>query len=198
MADSKSLVNYSKSALIVWDLQYGIASKVANLDSILANAKALIEACHNVGRPVFFSQSTGLSYGFQSPYMRYWLAKRGIDPKIPRMLEGSGEWKIIKEIEPSGEDFVLKKATQSFFVGTNLEQLLRNSGIECIIIAGVSTEVGVEATARHGAQIGFVPVIAEDAIGSSDKQLHEASLAVMRKLFEVKPTKEILNQIHTS
>jgi len=198
MTNSNSLVNYSKSALIVWDLQYGIASKTIGLDSILANVRALIYACHKRQRPVFFSQATGLPYDYQSPYIRYWLAKRGIDPKIPRMVEGSQEWSIIAEVAPSSEDFVLKKTTHSFFVGTNLEQLLRNRGIECIIITGVSTEVGIEATARHAAHIGFVPVIAEDAIGSSEKQLHEASLAVIRKLFEVKPTKEILNHIQTT
>jgi len=68
--------------------------------------------------------------------------------------------------------------------------------VEVLVIAGVSTEVGVEATARHAAHLGFIPVIAEDAVGSSDNQLHQASLAVMRKLFEVRTTNEIVKNIN--
>ncbi|MGI0080547.1 MAG: isochorismatase family protein, partial [Nitrososphaerales archaeon] len=63
------------------------------------------------------------------------------------------------------------------------------------ILTGVSTEVGIEATVRHGAYLGFIPVVSEDAVGSADKQAHEASLEVMRKLFEVKSTKEIIQKI---
>jgi nicotinamidase-related amidase len=83
------------------------------------------------------------------------------------MAEGSQEWRIVKELVPlQGKDVALQKHTASFFVGTPLEQLLRNRGIEAIILCGLATETGIEGTARHASQLGFYPVIVEEAVGS--------------------------------
>lgn len=191
----RDLINYSKCALLVWDMQYGLTSRTMALDSIVENIRRLVDTCHKCIRPVFFTQSTGLPYAYQSPYNRFWLKKRGIDPKVPRLVEGSHDWDIRRELSPSEGDFVMKKTTHSVFVGTNFEQIARNAGIETIVMSGVSAEVGVESTARHAASLGFIPVIAEDAVGSSDKDSREASLSVMRKLFRVDTAEEISNRI---
>jgi len=193
---SNGLLSYKGFGLIVWDIQYGITSRTLKLEEILENTRQLIEASHEHKCPVVFSQGTGIPYEFQSAYSRFWLQKRGIDPKVPRMVEGSHDWEIMKEIKPTNGDLVIRKHFQSFFVGTPVEAFLRSRGVEVLVIAGVSTEVGVEATARHAAHLGFIPVIAEDAVGSSDNQLHQASLAVMRKLFEVRTTNEIVKNIN--
>ena len=112
------------------------------------------------------------------------------------MVEGSQEWRIVKELEPlKGKDIVLQKHTASFFVGTPLEQLLRNRGIETIILCGVATEAGIEGTARHASQLGFYPVIVEDAVGSRNQDLHENSLRMMRRMFEVQPTEEMVRKL---
>ena len=92
----------------------------------------------------------------------------------------------------------MKKHTPDFFIGTILEQVLRKRNIETLILTGVSTEVGIEGTVRHGAYLGYIPVIAEDAVGSSDKQAHDSTLEVMRKLFEVKSTKDIIQKMQAS
>ncbi|SRR5579875_522437 len=197
MTEESALLNYRNFALIVWDVQYGITSRTINLQDSLKNVKALIDVTHSRGMPVIYSQSTGLPYEYQSAYTKFWQLKRGMDPKTPRMLEGTHDWQIMSEVAPTKEDIVLKKSTHSFFVGTLLENLLRNRKIDVVIISGYSTEVGIEATARHAGQLGFIPVIPEDAIGSSDKAMHDASLMVMRKLFEVRPTSEIIQRIRS-
>ncbi len=193
---SEISVNYGKSVLIVWDMQHGIASKAFNLREVIANTNLLIEAFHRRGLPVIFSQQTRLPYEYQSRYSVYLSIRRGQDPKTStHMAEGTESWQLLSEIVPAKDDLVLKKHTPDFFIGTILEQVLRSKGVETLILAGVSTEVGIEATVRHGAYLGFIPVVSEDAVGSADKQAHEASLEVMRKLFEVKSTKEIIQKI---
>ena len=193
---SEASVNYKNSALIVWDMQHGIASRAFNLKEVLVNTKLLIQAAHARSLPVIFSQQTRLPYEYQSPYSIYLAVKRGQDPKTStHMAEGTESWQLLSEIVPGKEDLVLKKHTPDFFIGTILEQVLRSKNVETLILTGVSTEVGIEATVRHGAYLGFIPVIAEDAVGSSDKQAHEFSLEVMRKLFEVKSTKEIVQKL---
>jgi nicotinamidase-related amidase len=58
---------------------------------------------------------------------------------------------------------VISKNTNSAFVGTTLEQELRGTGCDCLIIAGVITNNSVEATARHAGNLGFDTYVVEDA-----------------------------------
>ena len=186
----KTLAN---SALLIWDIQYGIASKAFNLNDILGKIKSLREVAHSLGKPVIYTQTTGLPYEYQSKFSKYRLRRRGVDPRTANfMLEGSHDWQILDEIIPDTNDIVIKKYTPSLFVGTNAEQLLINSGVDSLIITGVSTENGVETTARHASCLGFIPVVAEDAVGSGDKLAHESSLIAMRRMFELRRTDEIL------
>lgn len=188
--------NLSKSALIVWDMQYGICMKAFNLKEMVSNIKLLTNAMHALQRPVIYTQTTGLPYEYQSAYTTYRMRKRGVDPKTAtHMIEGTHDWQLIEEMTPEKRDIVIKKYSPSLFVGTVAEPLLNNNGVDSVIITGVSTEFGVETTARHAACLGFVPVLAEDAVGGGDKEAHDSALSVMRKLFEVRTTQNILNTL---
>ena len=183
----------SKSALIVWDMQYGICTKAFNIYEINPNFKSLVDAMHALQRPVIYSQATGLSYEYQSAFTTYRTRKRGIDPKtMTHMKEGTRDWQLIDELKPEIQDIIIKKYTPSLFVGSVAEAVLNSSEVDTVIITGVSTEIGVETTARHAACLGFVPLIAEDAVGGPDKEAHDSALSVMRKLFEVRSTQSIL------
>jgi len=191
-------VSFRNVALIVWDMQNGIARRVFNFDEIVRNAKRLVDAAHKSKSEalVIYSQHTGLPSQLLSKYARYSLKKRGIDPnKSSFMAEGSEEWKIVGELVPSKEDLIFNKYSASFFIGTPVEQILRTRGVETLILCGVSTEGGIDGTARHGGYLGFVPVIAQDAVGSFERQSHEAMLEIMRKMFEVTSTDVIVKKM---
>jgi biuret amidohydrolase len=64
----------------------------------------------------------------------------------------------------------------SAFEGTPLAFALRDCGITAVAIAGIATEVGIEPTARHAADLGLIPVIIADACGAGDAQAAERSL----------------------
>jgi nicotinamidase-related amidase len=194
---AKPDVSYRNAALIVWDMQNGIAKRAFNFTEIVKNARLLIDSAHEHHIPVVYSQHTGLPNEYLSKYSAYSLQKRGIDPRNSSsfMKEGSEEWRIIDELAPSEDDLVFKKYTASFFTGTILEQILRNKNVTSIILSGVSTEGGIEGTARHGASLGFIPVVAQDAVGSFDQQIHERMLEIMRRIFEVEPTASIINRM---
>jgi biuret amidohydrolase len=192
----KEEVDYGRPALIVWDMQNAIARNAITFNELLRNVRMLIDTSHTNGIPVIYSQHTGLPSEFQSKYMRLMLQRRGIPEGPTFMAEGSQEWGIVNELVPlQGKDIVLQKHTASFFVGTPLEQLLRNRGIETVILCGVATEAGIEGTARHASQLGFYPVIVEDAVGSRNQELHENSLKVMRQMFEVQSTEETVRKL---
>ena len=118
--------------------------------------------------------------------------KRGINPKAgTAMAEGSDDWKLMDGLTLNEDDRVVKKHTPSFFVGTMVEQFLRNRAVDTIILTGVSTDAGIEGTARHAAALGFLPVVVEDAVGSFDRVRHESALQLMRGMFPVRKTDEV-------
>lgn len=188
----KGDVDYSRAVLIVWDMQYGIAPSAFNYAEVVANARRLIDSAHLAGIPAIYSQSTALPYQFQSESTAYSMRKRGIYPRTPRMVAGTHDWEILKELRPESQDVVVQKHTPDFFVGTPVHFMLQNMQASTIILAGVATEIGIESTARAGAALGFIPVVAEDAVGGRTKEAHEASLLVMRQMFELRKTDEIV------
>jgi len=193
---AKDIVKYRNVALIVWDMQNGIARRAFNFAEIVKNTGLLIEFAHRRHIPVIYSQHTALPYEFLSKYAAYSLKRRGMKPtQPPFMTEGTDEWKILNELAPAASDLVLRKYTASFFIGTMLEQILRSQNIESFILSGVSTEGGIEGTARHGASLGFIPIIAQDAVGSFEQEIHERMLEIMRRMFEVELTSTIIQNI---
>jgi len=188
--------SYSNSALIVWDMQYGIAPRAFNFDAIVSNTKKMIDTFHASKKPVIYSQHTGLAYEYLSKPMIAMIQKRGLDPRKGGFLqEGTHDWEIVKELAPAETDLVLRKYTASFFIGTILEQILRNRSIDTLVLAGVSTEGGIEGTARHASYLGYFPVIAEDAVGSFDREAHEAALKLMGRMFEVRTAESIIANV---
>ncbi len=184
------------SVLILWDLQYGIAPRATNYSDLLHNARHLLEAFHTSTKPVIYSQHTGVPYEYMTKYQIGSMQKRGLDPKTARfMAENSHDWQIIEEVKPSEQDMVVRKHTASFFVGTMLDTFLKARGVETIVLSGVSTDAGIEGTARHAAYLGYSPIIVEDAVGSSSAEMHEAALKVMRRMFEIKKTQDIIDAL---
>ena len=184
------------TCLIVWDMQRGIAPNAFNYSQVLQNVRSLINAARSARVPVIFSQHTGLPYPFMSQYSKESMRRRGIDPsKATFMSEGSPEWAFVEGIAPAPDELVIKKHTPSFFVGTYLEQILRNRGVSKIVLCGVATEAGIVGTAWHGAALGFIPIIVEDAVGGRSQETHEAALKVMRNIYTVIKTSEAVNML---
>jgi nicotinamidase-related amidase len=88
---------------------------------------------------------------------------------------------------------VLNKNTASIFIGTNFEYMARNASLSSMVFTGIATEMGVESSARHALNLGFLPVIAKEAVSSSDKDAHLRSLTNMGKLMPVLSNEEILS-----
>lgn len=198
MSTERTNLESSRTVLIVWDMQYGIATRAFNYGEIVQKVRTLRNLFHESGLPVIYSQHTGLPYEYLSPANLDFFKRRGLDPKSGFMNEGSREWQIVEELSPAKEDLILRKHTASFFVGTMLEQMLRNRGIESLVLAGVSTDAGIEGTARHASYLGFRPIIVEDGVGSFDKEAHEKALWLMRRMFDVTSAESIASRIKSA
>jgi len=174
--EMKKLITKKNSVLVVWDVQEALVNSIFNKEDFLTKLKELINSARQYNIPIIYTKITPLPERFQPPYLR-----RSFNP---------GD--IVKEVYPKENDIILNKNTTSIFVGTNFELMLRNAGINVIIFTGIATDIGVETSARHAQALGFLPVIAREAVSSSDKQAHERSLTNMSKLMLVLDNKEII------
>ena len=67
------------------------------------------------------------------------------------------------EVAPAGGETVIPKRTNSAFIGTELERSLRGTGIDVLLVSGVSTNNSVEATVRMAGNLGFDTYLVADA-----------------------------------
>jgi len=76
---------------------------------------------------------------------------------------GQPGFEFKEQVAPQGAERVIEKATNSAFIGTTLEQELRERGIDRVVIVGVITNNSVEATARMAGNLGFETFVVSDA-----------------------------------
>lgn len=106
------------------------------------------------------------------------------------------EHSIIEELKPEEGELVINKTSFGAFNSTGIDGLLRNMGVESLVIAGVATDVCVETTARDAADRGYNCILIEDACATFDQASHEATLLAFAKAFGmVKSTDELIAEL---
>jgi ureidoacrylate peracid hydrolase len=97
-------------------------------------------------------------------------------------------------LAPVEGDIVIDKLRPSLFEFTPIEVILRNLGVTRLVIAGLQTNVCVEATARSALARNYEVAIAQDAVSTDGPDLHYGALNSMRVLYaEVAPWRELLS-----
>ena len=86
-------------------------------------------------------------------------------------------------ISPEPDEVIVNKHKYSAFINTKLDSVLRAHKIETLIIAGVSTNVCVESTARDGFMLDYRIILLNDACASYSSQAHEMTLRNISKYF---------------
>jgi biuret amidohydrolase len=71
----------------------------------------------------------------------------------------------------------LPRELMSAFEGTPLNIALRDCGIDTVAIVGIAMEIGIEPTVRHGADLGYIPVVVKDTCGFGHREAAERSIA---------------------
>ncbi len=176
----------AKTALIIVDLQKGVAAMPAThpIAGVVARSRQLAEACRRHGLPVVIVNVTGMAPGrTEQPSPR-----RGAFP--PDFAE------IVPELGRQPGDIAVTKRSWGAFANTDLEQRLKALGVTQVIVTGVATGTGVEATARQAYEAGFNVTLATDAMTDMRVEAHEYSIAkVFPRLGETGTTAEILDML---
>jgi nicotinamidase-related amidase len=98
-------------------------------------------------------------------------------------LPGSRESEILDEIRPTDDEVVIVKTSFSAFTSTGIDSILRNLGVDTLLLCGVSTSQCVDLTARDAADRGYRCVMVEDAVAEDTSEFHTSTLDQFRRLF---------------
>jgi nicotinamidase-related amidase len=170
-----------RMALLVYDMQAGIVRHVPDAAAFTARVVGVVEAARRARMRVIFARHLSLPNElagvFQLRTAMAWQRVERVEDVRPLFLRDAPDTQLVPELVPLPSEAVFDKLAMSMFVGTPLEMVLRDCGINAFAIVGAVTEIGIEPTVRHGADLGFVPVVVADACGSVDPAAGERSLA---------------------
>lgn len=171
-----------RMALLIYDMQVGIFSQLPKErgERIKAQVLKVLEAARAGSFRVFFCRHLSLPVEvagmFQLRMAMAWQRVNKVSDVNPWFLRDNPGFQLIPELSPLPSEVIFDKITMSAFEGTFLNIALRDCAINSFVIVGVATEVGIEPTVRHAADLGYIPVIVTDACGAGNEEAGERSL----------------------
>src|SRR4051794_19979662 len=177
------LVNPRRCALIVYDMQAGIVQQIRDGEAITARVKRVLDICRTAGMRVFYTRHLSLPKQLMgaSQYRMAMAWQRVDDPEKvhPWFLRDSPGFQIVPDLQPLASEAIFDKLAMSAFEGTPLTMALRDCGVQSFLIVGVALEIGIDITCRHGADLGFVPIVVRDACGAGHEDAGERALETL-------------------
>jgi nicotinamidase-related amidase len=182
----EEIISPQNTALIVYDMQVGIVGQIKNGQEITQKVNLVVAAARAAGMRTFFTRHmslpTELMGAFQCRTAMAWQRVDSMEKVKPMFLRDSSAFQIIPELQPLHSEGIVDKITMSAFEGTYLEIALRDCGIRSFLIAGIALEIGIDPTCRQGADLGFWPILVQDACGFGNEEAAEHSLASLKHL----------------
>src|ERR1700726_2790889 len=171
----------ARLALIVYDMQVGIVNQIENGRQLTEKVVQILDAARAARIRVIFTRHMSLPKELmgvsQFRMAMAWQRVKSVNEVKPWFLRDSPGFHLIPEMNPTPREAVFDKIMMSAFEGTPLDIALRDCGIDAFAIVGVATEIGIEPTVRHGADLGYIPVLITDACGAGHQDAAARSIA---------------------
>lgn len=180
-----------RTCLLVFDLLEGHVNKDtasrARFAPVIRNAAALIAAARASGAMIAYAHADHRADRATSARTLRDADNRlrpleASDPHAhePLLTGGTEQTRIVAELAPRAEDYLVPKHRWSAFHGTYLDLALRTRHADTIVLAGGSTDVGIASTAFAARDLDYNLVIASDACTSPEQDNHDQ---LMRRIF---------------
>lgn len=136
----------NSQALLVIDVQRGMFPEndpVHAGDALLLKLQDLQSKARSCGVPVIYVQHN--------------------EGAGEQLETGTPDWEIHPSIAPHEGEDVIQKFTPNSFHETELQRILEEQGIRCLVISGIQTDICIKATSTGAADLGYDVTVVEDA-----------------------------------
>lgn len=205
-------VNPGTTALLVIDMQNDFVRQDAPYESpaareMIDDLNGLIGACRAHDIPVIFTAHAHRADGSDLGAVKH------IHPLTAEghaLKAGTDGVSLYPKVDVADTDHILEKRRYSAFHATDLELLLRNLGVDTLIVAGVATNVCCESTTRDAYFRDFKVIFLEDGNGTisladagwgafSAEEVQRYTLTNIATFYgEVAPISEVLERVERS
>jgi ureidoacrylate peracid hydrolase len=194
-------VEPDRTALLVIDLQKGeynpdkIAAEPQHAylferirDVVIPNGQKLLAACRAAGVEVIYTVVESLTLDGRD---------RSLDYKVSGIFfpKGAKEAEVLDELKPLANEIVIPKTSSSLFNSTNFEYVLRNLGVEYVMVMGIVTDQCVETAVRDGCDRGFLMTLVDDACASFSEQRHKEALIGFKGYCRIRTTDQVVEEL---
>ena len=195
-------VEPDKTALLVVDLQKGeysaeklktVAPDHAYLlerirDVVIPNGQKLLAACRAAGVEVIYTVVECLTLDGRD---------RSLDYKVSGIFfaKGSKDAEVLDELKPLPDEIIIPKTSSSLFNSTNFEYVLRNLGIEYVMVMGIVTDQCVETAVRDGCDRGFLMTLIDDACATFSDQRQKELLIGFKGYCRTRSTDQVVDEL---
>ena len=203
-------IDTARTAVIVVDMQNDFGSKggmfdragidISPIQRVVGPTEKVLAAARRTGVKIiylkmgFHPDLSDLGSADAPNQTRHMLFGVGQTMRAPDGTEGRflirDTWNtdIIPELRPQADDIVLYKHRFSGFYQTELDAILKQVGIQYLIVTGCTTSVCVESTVRDAMFRDYICILLADCMAEPigidlPRSNHEASLLVMQRLF---------------
>lgn len=197
-----------KTGLLFFDMlnvyYHGVSDEAKkNMKPIVDNAVRLMNGARNASIPIFYAMANHRSdgeiryVGITDTDMRLCPWPDGeCKPAVHGATEGSWQQKIIEEIEPRPEDYIIPKYRWSTFHQTYFDLALRCRDINTLIISGGAVDVGIASTAYAARDLDYNLIIVRDACSNSHSDSMTAFMdTVFPRMARVRTTHQVLEMM---
>jgi ureidoacrylate peracid hydrolase len=170
---------------------------------VVDNAVGLRDAARKASIPIFYAMANHRKDGQirsmivtdTDMRLRPW-PNGECNPTVHGATEGSWEQRVIDELKPAPEDYIIPKYRWSTFHQTYFDLALRSRGIDTIILSGGAVDVGIASTAYAARDLDYNLIIVRDACSNS----HDDSMAafmdtIFPRMARVRTTNQVLELI---
>ena len=182
-----------KTALVIIDMQrdfcaaggFGeaLGNDITPTKSIIPNVQRVLLKAREVGMKVIHTRE-----GHRPDLTDLQPAKKRRSTSIGEMgpmgrilIRGEYGHDIVDELKPIEGEAIIDKPGKGAFYQTDLEIILKNQGIESLIVCGVTTHVCVQTTIREANDRGFECLMLEDCTAAFDPRDQEASIRMINQ-----------------
>ena len=181
------------TALVLIDLQQGIVAMPAaphTSSDVVANAVRLAEQFRSLRAPVVLVHVVAGPGSDDRLHLE-------VDEAMGRRQVPPDFATIVLELATSASDIVIGKRQWGAFYGTDLDLQLRRRDIRTIVLGGISTNYGVESTARDAYERNYNLVFVEDAMSARSAEDHAFALArIFPRIGRIASANQVLAALH--